>query len=46
MVSCRNNIEFPCTYKNGKSTTLEQCEKCKRSENCDIYEVVLDDSDN
>ena len=37
--------EFTCTYKNGKLITLEECQECKKSNNCDIYALVLDDTD-
>ena len=37
--------EFTCTYKNGKLITLEECQECKKSNNCDIYALLLDDTD-
>ena len=37
--------EFTCTYKNGKLITLEKCQECKKSVNCDIYAMILDDAD-
>lgn len=36
---------FPCTYNSGRLITFENCERCRKSQSCDIYAIMLDDNE-
>ena len=41
-----NEQIFNCPYRRdgNKQITIEDCEECKKSHNCDMYATILDDS--
>jgi hypothetical protein len=41
----RKYKRFHCSYLGGRIITIEKCERCKMSLKCDIYAIMLDDSE-
>jgi hypothetical protein len=39
----RTYRKFHCTYRSSRLMTIENCQICRRSDNCDIYATMLDE---